>query len=186
MASLKEVTLAWVPGHRGNSGNEEADKLARQASAAPLLGREPTLRIAKCSLREAIKNWTEMQHLRAWINLPCLRYGKLFIGGTCKMRADDILKLGRHQIKMVIAIYTVHAAVRGHLYTMGLFDGEPICRFCGMETETLQHIICCCEAMACQRYNVFGRPTVEPKDISTPSMRDLCLFRRDAGLLWLC
>ena len=69
---------------------------------------------------------------------------------------------------------------------MGLFDGDPICRFCGVETETVQHIICCCEAVACQCYNVFGRPTVEPKDISTASVRDLCLFIRGAGLLWLC
>jgi len=46
------------------------------------------------------------------------------------------------------AIYTKPAPVRGHLYTMGLFDGDPICRVCGMETKTVQHIICCCEAMA--------------------------------------
>jgi len=70
---------------------------------------------------------------------------------------------------------------------MGLFDVDPICRFCGMETETVQHIICCCEALARQRYYVFGRPIVEPKDFNTASTRDLlCLFIQDAGLLWLC
>jgi len=42
---------------------------------------------------------------------------------------------------------------------MGVFDGDPISRFCGLETETVQHIICCCEGMARQRYNVLGRPT---------------------------
>ena len=85
---------------------------------------------------------------RAWIDLPGLREGKLFIGRSCKKTADDLLKLGRHQLKMATAIYTGHAAVRGHMYTLGLFDGDPICRFCAMETETVQHIICCCEAMA--------------------------------------
>ena len=124
--------------------------------------------------------------LRAWIDLPGLRHGKLFIGRPCKKRADDLLKLGRHQLKMATAIYTGHAPVRGHLYTTGLFDGDPICRFCGKETETVQYIICCCEALARQRYNVFGRLTVEPKDISTASTWDLCLFIQDAGLLWLC
>jgi len=79
-----------------------------------------------------------------------------------------------------------HAPVRGHLYTVGQFDGDPVCRFCGMKTETVQHIICCCEALAGQRYNVSGRLTVEPKDISTASVRDLCLFIRGAGLLRLC
>jgi hypothetical protein len=55
-----------------------------------------------------------------------------------------------------------------------------------METETVQHILCCCEALARQRYNVFGRLIAEPKDISTASIRDLCLFIRGAVLLNLC
>jgi len=101
-------------------------------------------------------------------------------------KGDDLLKLSRHQLKIVTAISTGHAPVRGHLYTLGLFNGDPICRFCGMETETVQHIICCCEALARQRYNVFGRPSVEPKDISTASVWELCLFIRGAGLLRLC
>ena len=93
---------------------------------------------------------------------------------------------GSVEIRTTITKFdTGHDPVRGRLYTVGLFDGDPICRFCGMETETVQHI-CCCEALVRQRYNVFGRPTVEPKDISTASIRDLCLFIRGAGLLWLC
>ena len=89
----------------------------------PLLGPEPALSIPKCSVREIIRNWTETQHLRAWIDLPGLRHGKIFIDRPCKKTAEDILKLSRHQLKMAIAIYTGHAPVRGHLYTMGLFDG---------------------------------------------------------------
>jgi len=100
-----------------------------------------------------------------------------------KKRADDLLKLSRHQLKMVVAILTGHAPVRGHLYTMGLFDGDLTCRFCRKETETVQHIIRCCKALACQRYNVFGNSLDEPKDISTASVRDLCLFIRGTGLL---
>ena len=30
-----------------------------------------------------------------------------------------------------------------HLNIMGLFDGDPACRFCRMETETVYRIICC-------------------------------------------
>jgi hypothetical protein len=39
--------------------------------------------------------------------------------------------------------------------------------------QTVQHIICCCEVLARQRYNVFGKLIVEPNDISTASVRDL-------------
>ena len=47
LASLNEVTLVWVPGHQGILGNEQTDKLARQASAMLILGPEPALRIPK-------------------------------------------------------------------------------------------------------------------------------------------
>jgi hypothetical protein len=87
---------------------------------------------------------------------------------------------------MVVVILTGHDAVRGHLYIMGLFEGDPTCRFCRKETETVQHILCCCEALDRQCYNVFGNPFVQPKDISTASVRDLCLFIRGRGLLNVC
>jgi len=83
-------------------------------------------------VRGTIENWTEGQHVRAWIDPPGLRHDKLFIGRPCKKIADDLLKLCRYQLKMVTAIYTGHAPVRGHLYTVGLFDGDPICRYCGI------------------------------------------------------
>jgi hypothetical protein len=70
LASLNEATLVWVLVHCGILGNEEADKLARQASATLLLGPEPALGIPRCSARELIKNWTEYQHHNAWRDLP--------------------------------------------------------------------------------------------------------------------
>jgi hypothetical protein len=68
-----------VPGHCGILGNEEADKLASQASAMPLLGPEQALGIPKCSAREAIKNWIEHHRYSAWRDLSGLRYGKIFL-----------------------------------------------------------------------------------------------------------
>jgi hypothetical protein len=133
--------------------------------------------------REAIENWTKYQHHTAWRDLPGHRHGKLFIGKPCKKRADDLLKLSRHVLRLTVAIFTGHAPVRGHLYTMGLFDGDPTCRFCRKETETVQHIICCCKVLARQRYNIFGNLFVEPKEISTASVRDLCLYIKGTGLL---
>jgi len=142
----------------------------------PLLGPEPALGMPKCSAKEAIKNWTEHQHYSAWRELPGLRHGKLFIGRPCKKRADNLLKLRRPQLKMIVAILMGHAPVRKHLCVMGLFDGDPACRFCKMESETVQHIICYCEVLARQRYNVFRRLIAKPKDITTTSIKDLCLL----------
>jgi hypothetical protein len=53
---------------------------------------------------------------------------------------------------------------------MGLFDGDPTCRFCGLDAETVQHIICCCEALARHSYDFVGKLFGEQKDISTASL----------------
>jgi hypothetical protein len=87
---------------------------------------------------------------------------------------------------MAVAILMGHAPMRKHLYIMGQSDGDPTCRFCRMETETEQHIICCCEMLARQRYNFFEKLLAEPKDMSTASVKDLCLLIRGTGLLNLC
>jgi hypothetical protein len=107
--------------------------------------------------------------------LPVHRYDKLFIGRPCKKSADDLLKLSRQKLKMVVAILTRHAIIRGHLYTMGLIDGDPKCRSCRKETEIVRYIICCCKALDGRRYNVFGNRPGETKDVSTVSVWDLCL-----------
>jgi hypothetical protein len=86
---------------------------------------------------------------------------------------------------MVVAILTGHASVRGHLYIVGIFNEDPSCRFWRMETETVQHILCCCEALGRERY-VFRKLFAEPNVISTASVREFCLFISGTGLLDLC
>jgi hypothetical protein len=76
---------------------------------------------------------------------------------------------------MVVALLTGHAHVKKHLNLMGLCDGDPDCRFCKLETEIVHHFICCCEALARQQCNFSGKFSVEPKDISTASVKDFVL-----------
>jgi len=82
---------------------------------------------------------------------------------------------------MVVAILTGHAPVRGNLYIMGLFNGNPA----GWRLKQ-----CSILSAAARRWLVSaivsGKLTVEPKDISTASVRDLCLSIRGTGLLNMC
>jgi hypothetical protein len=55
--------------------------------------------------------------------IPRHTQGNRFIRTQCKRRAEDLLNLSRHQLKVAVAVVTGHAAVRGHLHIMGLFDG---------------------------------------------------------------
>ena len=101
-------------------------------------------------------------------------------------RAEDLPKLSRHQLRTVVAVLTGHAPMKKHLNIMGVFDGDPDCIFCKMETETVYHIICCCETLARQRYNFFGKFCVEPNDINMASLKHLCFFVRDTGVMSPC
>jgi hypothetical protein len=186
LASQNEVTVAWGPGHCGIPANEKADKLAKQGAAMPLVGPQPALGMHRCSAREVIKNWTERQYHAAWEDSPGQRHGKLFLSRPCKKRAENLLRLSRHQLTMVVAFLTGHAPLRKHLHIVGLFDGDPTCRFCRMETETVHHIICCCEALAHQHYKFFGKLFAEPKRISTTSLKYLYFSLSDTGLVNLC
>jgi hypothetical protein len=75
---------------------------------------------------------------------------KLFISRPGKKIAHDLSKLSRYQLRMVVTFLMGHALVKKHLSIMGLFDGDPNCRFCKLETEAVYHIICCCKALAQQ------------------------------------
>jgi len=132
------------------------------------------------------KNWAEFQHFTTRTHTPGCKHDKLFTGRQCKKRADDLLKLDRHQLKLIAGILTGRAAVRSHLQTIGLYDGDPSCRFCGLQTETVQHLVCYCEDLSRKRFNASGESTIEPKVISTATVRDLSLFIRNTGIVKLC
>jgi hypothetical protein len=80
---------------------------------------------------------------------------------------------------MAVAILAGHASVRKHLRTMGLFEGDPTCRFFMKEAETVQHIICRCGALAGQCYNIFGHPVCRTKGYQhSLSEEPLPLYKR--------
>jgi len=51
------VRLLWVPGHSDIVGNEEADKLAKQAAVAQYIGPEPALGFSIIAVRSKVRQW---------------------------------------------------------------------------------------------------------------------------------
>jgi len=152
LANHNRVTLAWVPGHSGVTGNENADSLARRGSEKPFIGPEPVFGITKTSVRGCLKKWTKETHVIHWNSLPGLNHSKTMLSGPSETLTHEILKLSRNQIRTVTGLLTGHCALRKHLHKMGLFHEEPLCRLCNEDEESASHIIFECPALARWRH----------------------------------
>jgi ribonuclease HI len=156
LAKHNRVTLVWVPGHRGITGNEAADALARKGSEMTFTGPEPVFGISKTTARGSMLEWVKQQHRTCWNRAPGNKHGKRMMRKPSQSLTTDILQLNRTQIRIVTGLITGHGHLRKHLHTMGIFREEPICRLCNEEEETASHVIFECVALARRRHIIFG------------------------------
>jgi len=73
------VRLLWVPGHSDIVGNEEAEKLAKQAAAAEYIGPEPALGFSTFAIRDKVRQWAlneANEHYKHWLNTEGCRQTK--------------------------------------------------------------------------------------------------------------
>jgi hypothetical protein len=65
---------------------------------------------------------------------------------------------------------------------MGL-SSNPICRKCGTEEETSDHVVCACEALVLLRYSYLGSFFLDPEDIRKLNIGVIWKFAKGTGLL---
>jgi len=65
------------------------------------------------------------------------------------------MSFNRTHSRAVIGLLTGHNTIRRHFHSLGLTD-SPLCRKCRVEEETLDHILCKCDALASFRHVHLG------------------------------
>jgi hypothetical protein len=177
------VALFWVPGQTGVTGNEIADKLARDGSAQRFVGPEPVLGVSRQNIRRKMKSWIENKHVALWRG-PCStqRQARELISGPDLAMWARLLSFNRTQTRVVIGLLTGHNTLRRHLHIMGLCN-DPMCKKWGTEEETSVHILCECEALASLRHTHLGSFLLNPEDIRELGVGAIWNFAKGTGLL---
>ena len=181
LGKQSRLTLAWVPGHSGISGNEAADELAKKGSETNFIGPEPFCAFGLGNRREILNAWEKKEMLRSFSNnLGIDSHSRYFI--ECgKYNADKILTLCRTDIRLLVGIFTGHCGLLAHQHRIGRSD-EKRCRFCKEVEETPIHILCECEALAQKRNASFGNGFPTILDIRQMDFQKILTFIKKLGL----
>ena len=70
------------------------------------------------------------EHQNKWTKYPGSSLGKILVKSSSQALTNSLLQLERKRLRRAIALRTGHGSFRKHLQTVGLFQGDPICKLC--------------------------------------------------------
>ena len=172
-ATVKAVTLVWIPAHKGHEGNEKADELAKRGSRAT--ERELLLDVQqpRATIKAAIRDHMYARWGDEWINSGVANHTKSFYERPNKSKARFVYKLARLELGRFVRIITGHNNLGFFQTKIGLAR-EAKCRFCGYGDETVTHFLTFCPRLRGWSMDVFGGNT--PTNNMTWSVRNLLNF----------
>ena len=181
---VKCLTIRWVRGHQGHTGNVRADRLARRGRDRQGPPAPDFPRIAKTTMKTEINLAVNKLWKMMWNMDPSCRQTKDWCPHGPRPRfAFDILHLPRPICSQIIHFVTGHNFLRRHQALIeseelkrleskaGLGDDEefheamePIatCSLCGQDEESSYHIMTECPILANIRISVFGKEDILP------------------------
>ena len=149
------VCLAWIPSHIGLTGNEKADKLAKQSLNYNIITPVPvSLKTFKKISSKCIYNFWE----RTWEALTFFKYR------ITLQRFDSEL---RHSRREEIALCRLRTGVTLMTHILPYINGQfpPICEEC-YELQTIKHILIDCIKYIRERRAMCNYLTAQNMNIS--------------------
>ena len=143
-ASSKLVTLCWVPAHVGISGNEEADRSAKEALSI----REGKLAIPAGDLKQSFYQWSQERWLQRWSEQESTNLKLKALHPTIEPWPPPSTKIKRRTEVVLTRLRIGHT----HLTHKYLLCGEdpPQCAICD-SLLTVEHILTRCVTYSYER-----------------------------------
>ena len=151
--------LHWVPGHTGIQGDDEADRLAKQAAECPQPAQHSYLSLTR--LKTQIRQSALVQWQQYWIQLPAAKQGRHFRSIHFHLPsihpAPHFFKLNRLQLATVTQLRLGHDYFNSYLCRLD----ENINASCNCDKrtpvpQTPEHLI-----LYCSKYHQH-RPILKP------------------------
>jgi ribonuclease HI len=177
----RHFTLAWVPGHAGLDGNEEADEAARLGGQDPQEDAPVDLPSAKAAIKAVARRETRRKFEEELA--PTHHYRMVCDGKPLK---PDPLRTSQEERALRLLRVNRHPACRATMARWGKLedDGSPYtesCVECPGVKDDAAHVICTCPKWAVERRQWLGANPLVSCLQSAP--RSVCHFLHAIGLL---
>lgn len=158
----KHIVFLWVPAHRGVTGNENADFLARTITTNAFITSDKSpVKVSNDALPftdlvRILKDNMKIHWQKCWeYSTSIAEKGQWYaaIDGTSINKIPWFTKrrfINRRFYSIINRLRLGHCRFNAHLHRMKMID-SPLCDVCGIEDQTLDHIIFNCTSFSIQR-----------------------------------
>jgi ribonuclease HI len=174
LATSNEVTVHWIPGHSGHTGNMVADNLAKMGTRKEVRTDIP---ISEAVIKQEIIKWSRKKHQELWDQGTDARQTRMLLPKVNGKLWAHLRRVPRDKLNLVTQIYTGHCTLQSHLYNMKI-SNNPHCEQCCEEDaeETVEHYLCECPAFSRNRYHTLGRLVLNPEDLKHLKLKNILDF----------
>jgi hypothetical protein len=111
-----KVTLVRITGHQGIMGNEEADRLAKEAANGVPVSH--TTVIPYIVGKKFIKSYSELEHQDRWDACNGCHPSKTLMRYPLPSRANELLALSRVGFRVAVKLVTGHTTLKAPMYKL--------------------------------------------------------------------
>ena len=117
-----------------------------------------------------------------WNDIDTCRQAKRFILPS-EIVTRNLLKLDKKNLRVITGLLTGHCPSNYHLGKMGIVH-NTLCRFCHLEIENSEHLLCDCVALLRKRNQILGKGLMQPFEILQLSPSRVIDFIRQVEPNW--